>query len=258
MDIAMNEKEKVKQIIKNNEIDNKKPSRTIQLLIKYYYSQNMSKDQIRKQIEEFMQKNYQGFNSTRWQNSLDTMVKRYANDKYKLIDINRVFVTQKELEKIKEINNIELEKLAFVLLVYAKTYNQINENNNNWVKARKNVILKDAKIKGRNKQNKYKLFTELNKLKLINFADMINNTSIQVNYIDNISKVEIEVEDLQSNFISQYLTWRKGYCIVCGKELDKKSNRSKYCSKCAKEIKLKQTRDIARESMRKLRKNRKC
>jgi hypothetical protein len=232
----MNEKDKVKQIIKNNEIDEKKPSKTIQLLIKYYYNQNINKDEIRKRIEEFMQKNYQGFNSTRWQNSLDTMVKRYANDKYKLININRVFVTQKELEKIKGINNIELERLAFVLLIYAKTYNQINENNNNWVKAKKTVILKDAKIKGKNKQSKYKLFTELNKIKLINFADTINNTSIQVNYIDNISRVEIEIEDLQSNFISQYLTWRKGYCIICGKELDTKSNRGKYCPTCAKEI----------------------
>ena len=33
-----------------------------------------------------------------------------------------------------------------------------------------------------------------------------------------------------------------------------KSPKTKYCSLCAKEIKLEQTRDIARESMKKIRK----
>ena len=251
MNIIMNEKEKAIQILRNNEINEKKPSETIQLLIKYYHEQNISKDQIRKKIEEFMQQNYKGFNSTRWQQSLDNMVNRYTNNKYKLININRVFVTKEELKKIIKINesdkiekaNIDLEKLAFVLLVYAKTYNQINENNNNWVKAKKTTILKDAKIRSRNKNNSLDLFRELHKLELISFADTVNNTSIQVNYINNISRVEIEIDNLQGNFISKYLEWRKGYCIICGKKLNGKSNRGKYCKQCAKEIELKNHRE---------------
>lgn len=244
MNIIMNEKEEAEKVIKNNKINMNKPSSTIQLLIKYYYNiKKMNKDQIRKQIEIFMRNNYNGFNSARWQKSLDNMVNRYTNDKYKLININRVSITEKELEIIKKINNIELQRLAFTLLVYAKTYNQINDNNNDWVKVKKTVLLKDAKIKKRDKKVKYNLFTILHKLKLINLADSVNNTSIHVNYVTNISKVEIEIDNLQGNFISEYLKWRKGYCIICGKELDTKSNKSKYCSKCAKEIELKKHRE---------------
>jgi tRNA splicing endonuclease len=258
MNIIMNEKEEAERIIKNNEINMKKPSETIQLLIKYYYNEkHMNKEDIRTVIECYMQKNYKEFNSTKWQNSLDRAVQIYASNKYKLININRVFITDDEFKEIEKLNDIELEKVAFVLLVYAKTYNQINEQNNNWVRANKIDILKDAKNKSRNKINKYKLFTDLNDKGYIDFAKKINNTNIQVKHVNNLSPVKIEINNLK-NFISEYLKCKEGYCIICGKPVKKKNNRIKYCKQCAKEIKQKQTREVARESMRKLREKRKC
>lgn len=42
-------------------------------------------------------------------------------------------------------------------------------------------------------------------------------------------------------------------CENCGKYIKAKNNKTKYCDECAKKIKLEQTRSIARESMRRLR-----
>ena len=94
MDIIMDEKKEAEIVIKNNEINMNKPSQTIQLLIKYYYNvKHMNKEDIRKEIEKYMQNNYKGFNSTRWQKSLDDMVQRWAKDKYKLTNIHRIAIT---------------------------------------------------------------------------------------------------------------------------------------------------------------------
>lgn len=232
----MNEKKEAERIIKNNEINMKKPSETIQLLIKYYYNEkHMNKEDIRTAIEYYMQKNYKEFNSTKWQNSLDRAVQIYANNKYKLININRIFVTNDEFKEIEKLNDIELEKVAFVLLVYSKTYNQINEQNNNWVKANKVDILRDAKIKSRNKIYRYKLFTDLNNKGYIDFAKKVDNTSLQIKYINNLSQVKIEIDNLR-NFISEYLKCKDGYCIICGKPVTKRNNKIKYCKQCARKI----------------------
>lgn len=246
----MDEKKEAEIVIKNNKINMNKPSQTIQLLIKYYYNvKHMNKEKIRKEIEIYMQNNYKGFNSTRWQKSLDNMVKRWANDKFNLININRIVITEAEFDKIQELKDINLEKLAFTLLVYAKTYNQINEYNNNWIKSKKNEIIKDAKIKSRNKKDRFKWFTKLYKENYISFAKKINNTSICVNYINNISPIKIEINKLDT-FIGEYLKYKKGYCQICGKKIMSKSPKTKYCSRCAKEMQLK----WQRESMKKIRK----
>lgn len=240
MDIILDEKEKAEEIINNKEIDMKKPTRTIQLLIKYYKSQNKGKEEIRKLIEDFMQENYSGFNSTRWQNNLDRMVNTYSSDKYQLIKINKIKITQGELNKIEKLDNIDLEKLAFSLLVYAKVGNQINKNNNNWVNVKKNKIIKDALIKSRDKKQKYQLFRELHNLKYIRLAKATSKTGVQVLFVDEESKVIIEIEDFKE-FISEYLKVRKGYCIKCGKKIKTTNNKIKYCNKCAKEINIEKT-----------------
>lgn len=249
MNIIMNEEQEAKDIIKNKQIDNSKPSRTIQLLIKYYYNkENKTKDEIRILIEDFMNDNYKEFNSTRWQNTLDRLVNKYANEKYQLVDLKEVYITENELNAIKELENIklrsneikidiiDLQKLAFILLVHAKVYNQINKDNNNWVRSKSNDLLKEVKVKGRDKKKKYKLFMLLKKKDYISFAESVNKTSIQVKYIDNSkdSKVGITVTDFK-NPVSQYLNWKKGYCIKCGKKLEQSNNKKKYCNECKKE-----------------------
>lgn len=250
MDIIMDEKKEAEIVIKNNEINMNKPSQTIQLLIKYYYNvKHMNKEDIRKEIEKYMQNNYKGFNSTRWQKSLDDMVQRWAKDKYKLINIHRIIITEKEFNIIQKLNDIDLEKLAFTLLVYVKTYNQINEYNNNWIRFKRNEILKDAKISIKNKdiKKKTKLFNQLYEKKYIIFAKKIDNTSIQVQYINNISSVKIEINKLE-NFIGEYLKYKKGYCQICGKKIRSKSPKTKYCTRCAKKIAQEQKNKWKREN----------
>lgn len=242
MDIILNEKQYALDSIENNYLDIKKPTQTLKIIIKYYYSLGMDKEQIRNQIENFMVKNYKDFNSSNWQNILDKLVKVYASDKFKLVNVNKVNVTIDELNKIKELDNLKLEKLAFVILVYAKILNQINADNNNWVKKSKNLLAKEALIKDTGKTQKI-LFKKLNELGYIEYAKKINNTSVRVIYVNEKSEVIIKLTDFR-DFVLEYLKWKGeniSYCIECGKPIQVTNNKIKYCKECAKDINIKKT-----------------
>lgn len=58
------------------------------------------------------------------------------------------------------------------------------------------------------------------------------------------------------NYISKLYSGKYIQCAKCTKLIKPTNNRQKYCKECARQVKLDQTRDIAREGMRKLRQQR--
>ena len=240
MNIITDEMKIAKKAIETGYIDDKKPSSTIKILIKYYRDEGMDKEQIRNQIENFMVKNYKDYNSSNWQDSLDRLVKIYFKDSFKLVIIKDIKITKNELDRISNLDNLKLEKLAFTLLVYAKILNQINDSNNNWVNGSNNVITKDADIKETGKSQKL-LFKQLKDLEYIKYARMVNKTSMQVMYIDekidDESEIVIELTDFR-DFILRYLEW-KGENIKfceCGRPFKVVNNKIKYCKECSRQI----------------------
>jgi hypothetical protein len=262
MNIILNETEIALKSIDTGYIDNKKPTNTIRLLIKYYHSKGMIKEQIRSQIEDFMKKNYDEFNSSNWQNTLDRMIRTYTknDNNSKLIDIDNVNITINELNKIKELDNLKLEKIAFVLLVYAKVLNKINEKNNNWVNKSTNVIFPDTLLKDTGKERKL-LINKLKELEYIEYSKKVDKISFKVMYLDENSDIRITINDFR-DFVLEYLKWKGddiGYCENCGKPIKITNNKVKNCKECAKEIKSKQDRIADKKyKEKKRRENRKC
>ena len=252
----MDELAEAKKAIKTGYMDDKKPTNTIKILIKYYRDKGMDKEQIRNQIEDFMVKNFKDFNSSSWQVSLDRLVMIYFKSDFKLIKIEKIKVTKKELVAIEKLKNIKLEKLAFTLLVYAKVFNQVNDSNDNWVKGSNNAITKDADIIETGKSQKI-LFKQLKDLGYINYAKMVDKTSTQVTFIDEDSSPVIRITDFR-NFILEYLKWKGEnitYCSECGKPIKVVNNKVKYCKECGKKVWYEKHKEIAREGMRKKREN---
>jgi hypothetical protein len=243
MDIILKEKEMAEMSLETGYIDYKKPTETIKILIKYLYSKGMDKTQIRDEIETFMKKYYVDFNSASWQTMLDNMVKTYSKEKFNLIDIDSVSITQNEWNKILSINNIKLEKLLFILLVYAKVLNKINSENNSWVNKECNVLFKTAKLTETGKQQRL-ILKQLGDLEYIQIPKMVDGTSVRVNFIDDTSEVLFELTDF-NNIILGYLKLKGeniGNCEECGSMIKIVNNKKKYCDECAKNIKNEQNK----------------
>ena len=128
MPVVLNEVKQAEYIIEKGEVGNK-PTSTLFLLGKYYrVKENLDKEQTFNKLNEFMENNYKNFNSALWEDIIEDISKK-AN-KYSLREIDLIGITQQELDKISEIDNLKYQKLLFTMLCYAKLYNFISENNN--------------------------------------------------------------------------------------------------------------------------------
>lgn len=240
--LIVNEKEVCNKALETNKIEGK-PMKTIRLIIKKFLSENKDKEYIVNKCLELIKCNtIEGvFNKSYWNKVIDSSIGTIS--KYKnlnLIDVDKIKVYKEELQCIEILNDTKLEKLAFILLIYAKINNIINNNKDNRVSIKNSYIFKESCIK----EDKL-LLNKLVNLKYILVSSTCDSTTIRVNYIHEDSEVGIIVDNLKDkNSITYYLEYRynkkyktctNGYCET---RFELKSNNSKqiYCSKCAKYI----------------------
>ena len=247
MILILNEKELLRKSLEEGYIDEKKTSNTIRILAKHYFSIDMTKEQVYDSIDKFFINNYKKYNSVKWKVGFDRTIN--AVSKYKdhtLFDINEIEITEKELMRIKSLKNIKYEKLAFVLLVYAKIYNLMKNNELGIVKIDQKYVFSDAKVK-ENQYNQGKILHVFEELGLINHSKMVDCTDIIVNFIDNDSPIVFIVTDFR-NYVYEYLRWKGENIINCENEECRilfhiSNNKSKYCSSCAKKIQFNQKKE---------------
>lgn len=244
MKLILNEKQMLEDSLETGYIDKDKPSNTMRVLVKHYFSIGMNKPQIIDVVDKFFALNFPSYNSVKWQKAIENMVNFiYRKKDFTLLDIRNVEITENELNTIIKLNNIKFEKLAFTLLVYAKIYNQMNSKEENWVNEEHKYIFSDAKVVI-NVKDQGKMLYDLKELGLVGFSSMITSTNIKVNYVDMDSPAILVISDFR-NFVLEYLRWKGENicsCDECGLLFIPSNNRQKYCKKCWKEIRREQIR----------------
>jgi len=239
MKLILNEKNKLEESLNNGYVDINKPSNTIRILIKYYFSIGMNKPQVIDSIDKFFSKHMKNYNSIKWQRLIENMTNYvYKGKDYSLLNITKVEITENELKTIEKLNNIKFEKLAFTLLVYAKIYNQMNNTDENWVNEEHKYIFSDAKVAVTIKEQG-KMIHNLKELGFVESSVMVNSTNIKVNFADLDSPIVLTVGDFR-NFIYVYLRWKGENiksCEKCNILIIPSNNCQKYCKDCAKMIK---------------------
>lgn len=240
----------------NNGYIDDKPTSTVKLLAKHYFSIGQDKEQVISSIENFMEKYYPSYNMTDWQKIINKSVTYiYKYNDFTLLNVNKIEIYQEELECIKGINNIRLEKLAFVLLVYSKIYNQINKNNTNWVNSSLKDIFSDAKMAVSTK-DKGLMINKLGDIGLVEVSKKVDCTNMKILFTKTEGNVAIEITDFR-DIVFYYLQWigdNIGICeginndgTICGRLIRNTSNRKKYCSECWKN----REKELWRENKRK-------
>jgi len=237
MRLILNERQMLNKSLNEGYIDKDKPSNTMRTLVKHYFSIRMNKPQIIDSVDKFFAVNMKNYNSVKWQKSIENMVNFIHRKKdFTLLNIERVEITENELDTIIKLNNIKFEKLAFALLVYAKIYNQMNGKDENWVNEEHKYIFSDAKVVVSIKEQG-KMLYDIKKLGLISYSVMVDSTNIKVNFVDKDNPVVLVISDFR-NFVYNYLKW-KGENIInceeCGILFYPKNNSHKFCKICQKD-----------------------
>lgn len=234
--IILNEKKYIEDILSGDRVvDNM--YYTLGLLARYYYQQDKENNKpakLYKILVEFLKsKNESEFD---WQHNLDKLIKKRDIE---LVNVEYIPMTKIELDTIKEIKNKRLEKLAFTLLCVAKLNNTIQSTNNNWVNRDVKEIFKLANVRDGVIQQ-YLSMADLKDLGLLKYSKKVNNINLCITFIDNESKIELEINDFR-DLGFQYLAYLgEGFikCECCKKVVpikSKKDNSTKYCEECSKE-----------------------
>ena len=219
----------------------KKPLETLRIMTKKYLSEGKSKDEIFEELNEYMEDNYIGYKASKWNNLLLQMIKSVSKyNNYDIIDVDGIVITENEWNSIIALNNKQLEKLAFILLVYQKINIIKNPESNGWINQNYTDIFKEASVGSKLSGNdQRKLLNQLYKLDYISQKHSCDATSLKINYIDIESDIKIVVDNF-INVITYYDEYRNGVkyikCEVCNKRVEQKTNNQKYCNRCSKSI----------------------
>lgn len=240
MKIILNERRHAERALQYGEID-RKPTKTLGCLAKYGLEQGKSADNTYDLINNFMTEYYPDYNTVHWDTFLTRLIKqsqkyiksREEAHKSKLIEIDSVSITYSELRKIKQLKSKRLEKLAFVLLVYSKINNLINENDTYWINNELKEIYSDSQM-AVSKKDQGLLVHRLIQLGYLQESRYIDSTNVQVLFAVEEDEVAFNLVRFD-DFVFEYLRWKGENiknCTVCGKRMLARSNRMKYCREC--------------------------
>lgn len=245
----IDEERMVKELLKNPKTISKDTNKKLALLVKYFKKKKKTKKEIRNELDDFMYKNFEGFVMADWDSDIQKATNKYTKPDYREFltgkDIN---ITYDELNFIKEKQDIEIEKLLFVLLVLAKS-SIYKDSKGLWVDIDSAYIFRLSKFK----YNKNKPRMEQRELKISDLAiknilipkAICGSTAIKLLY-GNIKigdGINFRLDDKTAeDIVYHYLKWRGDEnikeCTECGCLIYKKSKNSNiiYCSECAKKI----------------------
>ena len=258
----IDEKEIAENLIKDFNSINFDTYKKLQCYTKYLKNETqMTKNEIRNELDEIMMKYYTGFVMADWDKTLQKIVNKYTkptNREYK--KSKEIKIYKEELDFIKNIGDvgsvkdIEVEKVLFIMLVLGKISGFHDDNL--WVNSKSLDIFKMARFKYKQKSDKQKIQRE----KLIyDLANYKNGDVLDVSTFGRSTGIKLlfgveEGEEVLlidkntdlDNIIVKYLEWRNkedyDYCTVCGKEIIDINGKTIYCKNCAKEVNREKTR----------------
>ena len=239
--VVLNELDILNNILYNDYIEEKRPLSCLRILGKYYLGQGLNRDETYSKLNEYMSKNYKGYSENNWYGKINGLIKNLENyNNYDVVNVDKIVITEYEWNKIIKLNDKQLERVAFILLVYQKIRKFKNKNNDGWISNTITDIFREASVTLK-KEEKGKLLHKLYKKEYISIKNSCDSNGIKINYINTESKDKIIIDNF-INVISYYYEYKNNEkwkeCSVCRKRFKLKSSNSnqKYCYKCAKKI----------------------
>ena len=160
-----------------------------------------------------------------------------------LKQVDHIYITKSELEFISQLDNIKLEKVAFVLLALAKYHNEVSEDTDDKVYIKLSEVKKMARINMNRVDFEY-FYADLYDKGVLQRNTSPTSTIQIVSFVSHNPDDEVvfelkEIDYLELAYV--YLSWKnngKGYtrCTRCNRLMrQSKTKPRKYCEECALE-----------------------
>lgn len=208
---------------------------------------------------EWMEKYHDNFDESCYSNVISDAIKKAHQYPFYIID--KIHITQSELEIISSLDNLRAEKVLFVLLCMAKQQSMSNGFTNGLVKYSITDLCKMARISVPAEDREYILY-EIVQRGLLGYPKKNNTQCLIVNFIDASDEVVLELDEIDCQELAYvYLNWKnngKGYtrCQRCHRLIKQsKTKPRKYCEKCAKEVEKENSKERVRRFREKCNEN---
>lgn len=234
--------------------------RTIYRRAKYnYFVRNLSDKKNYNEIIDFVTENSElGLTDLELYELVLKTIKTVRKSSLKLVE--RICITQSELDFISSIDDIKLEKIAFVVLCLAKYHNEVCDTDDNCIYFKLNEIKNMSRI-NMNKVDFEYFYNNLYQIGALKETNHPTSTIQIVNFVSTDANDPVvidlqEVDYLELAYV--YLSWKndgKGYgrCQRCGRLMRQgKTKPRKYCEECAKLSEKEKTRERVRRFREKL------
>ena len=236
INFKFDDRKDIESKISKNYVNQENPEDTIRDLARYnHHVLEMKKEDNYDAILNYMTKYCSDFYEEKY---FKIIYRNIASaKKYKFRSVEPVKITQSEIEKIVELNDIRKEKISFVLLAVAKYYNNVSSDNNNRMYISMTDLFKLSRVAIPCKERAVYLHFAYQDGILVEHMYVGTNLKI-VGFVDDSSETVMELgEDDYKELAYAYLNYKNGgykHCKKCGKlfKMHKNSPGRLYCKEC--------------------------
>jgi len=244
MTAILNEVTQAKSVIETGRLG-KKPSSTLFLLGKYYrQKEQLDTQHTIQKLNTFMQQNDKNYNPALWENMIETISDKAAA--YPLREIDRIDITQSELDHIETLRNLKYQTLLFTMLCFSKLYNTVSEKNNGWVNISIPELYRTARVTVKYRNDKFLYLNDIEKSGLISFAKKNDNLNLKINFADMHGESVLKINDFRE-LGYEYLNYTGNgtfvRCSDCNRLIRQTGKNTHYCADCKQERRLEAKRN---------------
>ena len=194
----------------------------VKLYIRYLKTKKLSEKEIETEVRNMLSTYSYCYVPSDW----DCYIVREIKKKVNLIETKEIGFTLEELESIRALDDINLEKVAFLYMYFCKAELKINLSK---IFTLATFKYRNSTIYGIRDIQREQAMTKLNDINLISKSN-------------NKAELTFTVKDEKEIYL-HYLKWRDSNlvitCCECGRlvEVNSKTNKAKYCKLCSQRIK---------------------
>ena len=235
--IILNEKEFIEDFLKTDQTTDMPVYMTSLLARYYYHCKGMRGEKLADALLDFIEKRYPSakFSKALWIDKVEEIISNAKNTPP--YEIDGVWLTASEIERVRSLDNKVLERLAFTMLCLAKLNLRRHPESNGWVNTSYKEIFKLARITD-SPDKRLERLGELYRKGYFEMSSRLENLSLRITYIDDSSPDVLFVSDFRE-LAYEYLKYKGENfirCAECGILVRGNKNGTKlYCSDCLRD-----------------------